>query len=131
MEYIYAFASKGLGLDEGVRFPLALLLSEFTELQVLGRESKCGAAASPSTLGLGIFHAEQDAGLVDSDRLVSGFCPSGTLDLPASFCLAGLPQPGSLSSWTSESARLPCSFLSLAHYEQISTQLTTLSFALQ
>ena len=94
---IYVLSSMGLGPSGAFGF-LWLLLLEFPELPV-GKESE-----RETTIGPGTRHF-LCCSWCCCHRLWL-FCPPGTLDPFAPFCLSELPHPGPLSSWTVESVQL-------------------------
>lgn len=102
MGWIYVFTSTDLGPNGGLWFfwpyffPLSFQVRQFLEgKQTWGRQQ------STSALGLRTFHTVHGAALADSDP-VSSFCSSRAQELSNPSCHSGIPQPGSLLSWTTE-----------------------------
>lgn len=73
----------------------------FQVCRLLEGKQTWGRQQSTSALGLHTFHTVHGAALVDSDP-VSAFCSSRIQELSNPSCLSGIPQPGSLFSWTTE-----------------------------
>lgn len=73
----------------------------FQVCRLLEGKQTWGRQQSTSALGLHTFHTVHGAALADSDP-VSAFCSSRIQELSSPSCLSGIPQPGSLFSWTTE-----------------------------
>ena len=101
--------------------PLAIPFSlSFQVCQLLEGKQAWGRQQSTSGLGLHTFHTVHGAALEDSDP-ISGLWSSRTQELSNPSCLSGIPQPGSLFSWTTESGPDPFCwrpFPSRTHSEQ-------------